>query len=247
MVENTVSAHGPYGQVVFGQPWRLPGGVGGGILQEFTGALNAEPTGYGRITLNWSLPLSENMDRFAIVRAGFGFPVSRFAGVTVVDASAGDPLRTAHDAGLFPGRWYYYTLFIRDPVSERWGRAATAMAIATRDWGYHDDLWKSLPHFYRTMDQQLHGTVPQGPLYRFLKIFAFELDLMRSMADGVQKMRSLQDVSSRMLTSFAADMGTPYERALDDTKMRGILAHIVGWRCRPRRRSGALHSHLRRW
>jgi hypothetical protein len=227
----TFVSTGPIGQVPFGEPWQLPGGIGGGVLGQFSGSLNATPTDYGVMALNWTLPSgAEDIDRFAVVRAGFGHPASRYAGVTVVEAAVGDPIRSANDAGLFPGRWYYYSLFVRDPVSERWVRAANATQIAVKDWGHHYEMWNALPYFYRTMDQKLHGTVAQGPLYRFLKIFSFEFDTLRSMANGLQQMRSIQDVSSRMLESFSTDFGLDYERTLGDVKMRGILSNVLNWR-----------------
>jgi hypothetical protein len=223
---------GPYGQVVYGQPWSLPSGPGFGEPdpRKYSGTLGADATRYGTIDLFWTLPSGTPINRFAIVRAAYGAPTSRYTGVTVIESDPASPVRSTSDSGLFPGRWYYYSLFVRDSTSEQWIRAATAQQIAVNDWGYHQSMMDSLPAIYKTMDRSMVGSVEEGPLYRLLKIFAFEYDWLRTLGGSAEQSRSIPDVGAQMLPSISADLGTPYETVLGDTKMRGILASIIEWR-----------------
>lgn len=223
---------GPFGQVVFGQPWSLPVGPGFEVPdpRKFAGTLQATPNDYGSLLISWGLPTGTDIDRFAVVRAGFGSPPSRYTGVTVMEGDPAAPLRSTVDSGLFPGEWFYYSLFVRDTASGQWVLAAKASALSIKDWGYHDTLWRALPLIYRTMDRQLVSSTEEGALYRFLKIFAFEFDVLRSLAGNIEQARNIERVGSVMLPAFSADLGTPYETVLGDAKMRGILNSIIHWR-----------------
>ena len=76
----------------------------------------------------------------------------------------------------------------------------------------------------------LAASYDQGPLYRYLKIFAFEMDLLRSLAGNIEQARNIENVNAKLLELLAADLGTPYETVLGERKMRGILAGLIGWR-----------------
>jgi hypothetical protein len=229
MPDEVVSPVGPFGEAEYGGGWQAP--VGPGLLDPSAATssafLSATPVHYGTIELQWSFN-HEVAERFAVARAAFGPPISRSGGVVVAEGPAEAVSRSTRDGGLRPGGVFYYSLFVL--VDDEWLRVAEAGTVAVKDWGYHAELWRSLPDLYKVLDRQRALSVESGQLFRFLKIFAFELDLVRTYAALVPKLRDVEVILPPLLAQYAYDLSVKDAQTLGVTRLRGILRSIMRWR-----------------
>ncbi|HEY1645112.1 MAG TPA: phage tail protein, partial [Candidatus Saccharimonadales bacterium] len=72
----------------------------------------AAQTGYGEITLTWASPNVTSWKLLHLVRSIYGYPTTAADGVLLQEIVPGAPLRSYDDAGLVPGKIYYYSMFI---------------------------------------------------------------------------------------------------------------------------------------
>ena len=121
------------------------------------------------------------------------------------------------------GKWAYYTLFgyyNTDGVngSYFYERLASLEVIVPKDYGSTGDLWNRVPAYYRDK-----GAGTDSQLYKYLSIFGFEIDRIRTLIDNVMvqydpltaETQSIEQLSQMVgLELGPSDIGTSKTRAL---------------------------------
>lgn len=83
------------------------------------------------------------------------------------------------------GKWAYYTLFAyinTDGIngSYYYQKLASLEVVVPFNYGSTDELWRRIPQYYREADRN-----KDYQLYKFLSIFGFEIDRVRTLIDNV--------------------------------------------------------------
>jgi len=147
--------------------------------------------------------------------------------------------------GLQPGTCYYYQIFspiISPGDDQRKYRAVTAAGEA---YGMGKKIYDMLPALYHRHDVLTRTPTPDGEgvpelasrsgqLRRFMDPFGAALDLMRSSAEGLQRLRDIDNVDYRYLSLLARWIGwdlsfnesIPIQR--HETKYAPALYKLIG-------------------
>ena len=150
--------------------------------------------------------------------------------------------------GLSQGRWAYYTLFVKyeSTVAETYYEpVASVEVLVPYNYGSTSLLWRRLPQYYRESDISIGdyidpasdyanielGVLPPGnvvgPLYKFLSIFGFEMDYVRTMLDYVMVSRDPAESNSETLDAIAYTIGVGLRTGISNTeRMRALLDDI---------------------
>lgn len=154
---------GPLGEVAYGSAWPFDRLLFTNTYSDYlySTELIATPTDYGKVEVRWTLPLGV-WDEVSVVRSFTGPPIYREEGEEIARWSRDNPVFRVLDAGVTPGEFVYYSLFVRDlSGAPKWSRAGVCEAIATKNFGWFDRLWSWLPLHYHSMDS---GLAPQNVL-----------------------------------------------------------------------------------
>lgn len=202
---------------------------------------NALPLDYESIQLQWGYPpqylddegniRQELLSRVLIARSSYGHPVAPQEGCIVYDqklVSSGvyeGVKGTIVDQVLQQGRWYCYSLFFQTPTF-RWLRVATAETLLPYDYHHRDFLWDRIPPFYQAVDRQYIPETQVGVLQRFLQVIGYELDYVRTLAEGTQEIYSADFVPPALNAAFVTqNLGLHWEGALGECNMRAFGAN----------------------
>jgi phage tail-like protein len=149
------------------------------------------------------------------------------------------------DDQVIPLRTYYYTVFTRDSTNGfRADEGSRASAFATADFGSAAQLYRMLPAAHQRADlppavdrlaalpasvrEALAALPPElrarGQLYRFLSAAAAPLDLVRSFAEGLRRMRDPASIPAQYLPALASWLGWELNRALPVSAQRNEVS-----------------------
>jgi hypothetical protein len=189
----------------------------------------ATPTTYGEITLTWGTPVGL-WDFIRLVRNPYGYPISPDDGDLLFEQQ--NPGVTSYiDVGegvsLTPGNIYYYTLFVRETVHNTWQSAGTARGISVKDYGTAQIMMDYLPTILKSnipYDTSLEVT--NTFLFRFLKLFAFQLDLNKTQAENVSKRFNVESIDGLLVPTFMEEFGVIYEPYIGLKQSRIFLRNI---------------------
>lgn len=199
--------------------------------------LVARPFDYSTMEIAWGWPTNIGTDwlEVALVRSGFGRPITPADGMTVFHATRDALLidfsldginilgPIVYDRGLPNGRWYYYSLFfLVNPVD--WVVGMQSQSPLPKNYHHAEHLWNSLPPFYQHTDDQQR--VDAGFLRQFLKVFGFELDLTREYIEQWQKLYHTDFTPIKLLRKLGDNFNVPYESGLGDIRYRGLVGTI---------------------
>ena len=168
--------------------------------------LRAITPDYGVVVLSWTPP-DDGWSRLRLVRALAGPPARIDDGTVVLSTDDTTAATVYNDLDVATGRRYYYGLFLFAPAQQEWVLAGTAEASTVRDYGYTDVLWDKLPELYRGGDLTQPGSGTNDALYRFLSIFGFELDGLRTQIDSLLEVGGAASVLPALLRQFLFDTG----------------------------------------
>ena len=174
----------------------------------------SRPVGYNAIKIWWGPPADIEVvwSRMAIVRSGFGYPITPADGEVIVfvdryvDASS-EEMATAYeggemngsmvDADLPAGRWYYYSLLYQ--VGTKWYRAATTADLVPIDYAHRDSMYDQVPPFYKMVDSNYYGGTDNSVLMRLFETLGYELDYTRTLAEQMEVLYDVDQAPSQLL------------------------------------------------
>lgn len=184
------------------------------------------------VRLSWGWPHQfADWEELAIVKSGFGFPVSVNDGVTAYRSTRESwefqddtPVSIIiTDDKVQPGRWVYYTLFFYS--GNRWYESSKSSIIVPRDLNHADHLWNMVPPHHQYLDDFYRPN--DGFLRQFLKVFGTELDITREFIEAWQNTYNSASSPIALLRHVGGNFGLPYEAAIGDIRYRHMLTNIT--------------------
>lgn len=197
--------------------------------------LSVRPFDYTTAEIAWGWPVNieERWSEVALVRSGFGHPVTPNDGQTVFRALKTDftnsddqidtPPPVVYDQPLQPGHFFYYTLFFKTTPYD-WIVGMSGEALIPRNHHHTSHLWDAVPPFYQRTDSNLREG--NGPLRQFLSVFGFELDLTREYVEQWQETYHIDKCPSALLRQVGANFGVPYKSGVGDIRYRAMIAGL---------------------
>lgn len=211
-------------------------------LVEFDASpFTARSTDYNTISVSWSMP-SGTWDTLLLVRNTFGFPVTPDDGDLLVSltqathnsfgfpyvdsgASTTNPFLTLAD-----NQTYYYSLFVYDTTNSKWYRAGNALAMSVKNYGTTDLMYDYIPLPYKAIDQTdltSVSTQKNMQLYRFLKVFAFEYDYFKAMAENAKNRYDIAKLDGRLIPAMMDQYGLTFEAEMGIAQGRRMLQNAA--------------------
>jgi hypothetical protein len=207
-------------------------------LSEFNAfPFTATPVDYGKILLSWNTPAGD-WSFLRVVRNSYGFPVDASDGDIVIERDRSTVVSEVLDEGLVVdgsaallqgGRYYYYSVFVRENTTFTWRRAANAIGISVQDFNTADLMYDYLPEAYKVTN--LTGDVLSQPdnvvLKNFLRIFAFEHDYIKSEALNLLNLYNVDTLSSVALFQLLCNFGFTFEPEVGIKQSRILLRNAI--------------------
>lgn len=191
---------------------------------------------YGQISLNWVFPTGD-WSQIKVLRNSYGFPVSAVDGVVIVDEFY-DQAPTEHlDAGdivngevkfLTQGRFYYYSIFVRETVNQSWVRAANAIGISVKNYQTANDLYKYLPDSFKvnSLVGDIFSESGNQTLRNFLSIFAFDYDLTKTYTENIYNLYKTDTLPGQLVPQMIEQFGGCFEPEVGLKQQRVLLRNL---------------------
>lgn len=180
----------------------------------------------------------------------YGEPITAGDGDTVISVTyANYTLAHTDSNSLYvkEGNWVYYSMFVRyeDSTGDAfYERVATLSIQIPRNFNSTEDLWSRIPTHYRGLDAEYAANTADypyenGPLYRYIELFGWELDKIRTTVYDTMRINDPEVVHSSAIDALANQTGIEFTKeALGTSKLRAVLNNI-GYL---RRTKGTLNS-----
>lgn len=206
---------------------------------------NTTPSGFrdvytSQIDLEWVLdtplvsePTETSPIELYIVVNQYGEPLTVEDGVTVFSCTASNFIdKYRHSSILYkPGTWLYYGFYIRysDGTSEWFERAASLRVQIPRYYQSLENLWQHVPEYYRALDY----SEGNGDLRKFLSLFGWELDKVRTLIDSLVSINDPLTSPTPSLDAIASQLGVPTNsNEIGTSRLRNVLVNIFNLRQR---------------
>ena len=200
----------------------------------------SNPTDYKTISVWWTKPSGAWSD-FVLVRSSLGFPVTPDDGITLITTTfaAHDSLQLPYvdvgddfvgGQGLAEGQTYYYSVFVKRTSDSAWFRAGNTLCISVKDYGTASLMYNYLPTPYKVTDFSTAITPSPGTnndLYNFLKVFAFEYDLIKTTAENVKNRYNIRLLDGRLIPLMMDQFGWTYESEMGIAQGRRLLQYAA--------------------
>lgn len=122
------------------------------------------------------------------------------------------------------GLWAYYTMFVHylsvnddyyEPVAQR-------SVLLPNSYGTVDDMYARIPMWYQDLDEKTNGD-----LYKYLSIFGWDMDYMRTVLDYMISMKDPRIAEVTQLNHLAKDLGIDFRaQELGTDRLRKLLDNI---------------------
>lgn len=177
------------------------------------------------IKLTWQLSgtLLSN-EHVIICRAITTYPTTPEEGTVVYDSTS-NSVTSFQDLSLENNRYFYYTIFIKDTVTEEFTdpvQKTQGFALAYQNWNSSEDVYNLFPEETRSYDEQT-----TGDLKRLCSVMGNLIDLYRSEVFVTEYNRKPDKAPDNILDFFSESFGFPAERAIDLNVLRRIGEGIV--------------------
>ena len=205
---------------------------------------------YNEVSLSWEIPIVDSTALTAtpqvtgtvLVYSSTGEPQTIGSGDILVEST--NTFSFTH-TGLPEGRWAYYTLFVHYQSTggdDYYEQAASLSVLVPKDYGSTFALWERIPLFYRLQDTALgddtwdadcfggriEAGTKVGPLLKFLAIFGFDMDRMRTMLDYQMVSNDPSLANTEHLDALSKQLGVGLlSSALGGQRLRALL-HDIG-------------------
>lgn len=204
------------------------------VPEEFAGEISARPVGYDAVQVSLgSLTAGEgkyvfssaNLVGMALVRSSFGYPEHvRDGQVVEYVTDPADMPTTVLDEGLAAGSWYHYSLMLRYDGA-RWITAYRAEVLVPVDYAHRDTMYELLPPFYRATDDEPYRGSPNDALKQFFDVVGYDLDVTRTMAEGVQEVWNPDSAPNSLLALLGEqNLGVAGRGQVGDVRYRGLIS-----------------------
>jgi hypothetical protein len=167
-----------------------------------------------------------------------GEPVTANDGILVKAYTYSDYAESLTDTNrpyIVDGGWIYYSLFLKyaDSTGDAFYEKVADLSIQIPiNFQSTDALWKRIPTYYRELDYDYATKTPDydhenGPLYRFIELFGWEMDKFRTTIYDTMRINDPDVVHSSAIDALATQTGVEFGKyALGTTKLRNILNNI---------------------
>jgi hypothetical protein len=182
---------------------------------------------YDGIAVYWGVPdntASYPWESAVLVRSGFGYPSTPSDGTILRSRSTTEPYSEYFlDSPLIPGRWYYYSvlLFIKD----KWVVADKAHAVVPIYYGHGQEMYRLLPPFYQLQEETQWAGTENGILSRLLATVGYDLDLTRTLTEGIEQIYDMDRAPVPFLERLGKDnFGAEFYDKVGPARYRSFVA-----------------------
>ena len=194
----------------------------------------AKPYDYSSIQLTWNEP-SGSWDYLRLIRSQYGFPVTPDDGDFLFEFYKGitpsfylDTGQVPNNSGLKPAQPYYYSIFVRDTSTNLWNKAGNAIGISVKDYNTTQTMYEYLPTILSSnIPYDTYLETNNTFLKKFLKLFAFQLDLYKSQAENITNRYDVDNVNGLLIPAFMEEFGLKYEPNLGIKQSRIFLRNVA--------------------
>jgi hypothetical protein len=181
---------------------------------------------YQSVVLNWGLTLYDATSlpkpySVHIVYSSTGCPDTIAEGIRIVDTRNIEEFR---HVGI-TNDWAYYTMFIRylsNSGDDYYEQVAKLEVLIPNDYDSTEDLYSKIPVYYQNQDE-----LTNGDLKKYLSIFGWELDKIRTTLDFSMSMKDPFVGNEETLNYLAQDMGVPLTTYdLGSQRLRELLKTV---------------------
>jgi len=133
-------------------------------------------------------------------------------------------------AGLASGKTYYYSIFVRRTSDGKWFKAGVTLGVSVKDYGTATLMYEYMPFIYKTLNiTAITDAVDEfnNDLYNFLKVFAFEHDMLKTHAENVKNKYNINNLDGRLIPNMLDQFGFTYERELGIQQGRRMLQNAA--------------------
>ena len=209
---------------------------------------------HSSVNLTWSPFLIENsatkvggetsIKGVVVVYSRTGAPETVADGVIIKTQTYADTTYAVTHNGVPSGAWAYYSLFLHwnqngtGPSGINWyERVATLQELVPFDHHTTDSLWQRIPSHHRVADVNGMDSDPEGLsrgyLYRYLDIFGFEFDRIRTLLNSVVQQYDPEKTETESLDQLSKMFGLEVSiQDLGASRIRQILKDIAYYRQR---------------
>lgn len=192
------------------------------------------------VALKWSLtqslvasPSGVSPTEIYIVVNQYGEPLTVEDGTTVFTCDSTTYTDTyRHVTTLYkPGTWLYYGFFIHysDGTIDWFERAATVTIQLPYYYQSLEDIWSHVPEYFRNLDY----SEGQGHLRKYLSLFGWELDKIRSLIESLITVNDPLTSPTPTLDAIAMQLGVPVTSLdIGTARLRSVLSNIFNLRQR---------------
>lgn len=193
---------------------------------------DATPVDYNIIKLKWSagILLSETYGETPeptelIIRWDtIGEPQTMENGKLVTSITAGNYISEMEHSGVPEGTWIYYSLFVKyssTTYREWYERVASVHVQTPYRYESGEMLWKRIPMHYRIQDGY------DGPLYRLLQLFGWDIDRIRTLTHHQMVTRDPMLATTEALDALSSELGLGMSSVdLGTARLRNYLNDI---------------------
>lgn len=178
----------------------------------------ATPTSSGIMTITWAIP-GGTWTQISVVKSASGYPVTRDDGELLYDSTY--PGGSVTDTKVAAGHWYYYAVFVL--VGTDWLLAGQASGLSVGDRGSAAWLEDLVPaHLKFTGDElsSLTSSEPNTSLMKFLSVFAWGMDNLRSYGDRLLELNDPTKTHESNIEQLAKQLGVRVERTMPASLQR---------------------------
>ena len=222
-----------YGRSKYGGTRRIDFGV-----EPFT----AHAITFDAVRVEWNDP-SGDWGGFRLLRSRAGYPVNESDGVVLYETTSSPSSRNFVDTGLTAG-WVYYSIFLYNTARGTWERAGTVDTMVAYDFKSTDRLWSLLPDYYKQVRDPGAGfsqsafqinpaiylsneqSVPNEQLIRFLHVFGYSFDHLRTQIDTVLDGYDPRTMHQKRLTLLAEQFGGEIYPGVPAANNRNLVRNL---------------------
>ena len=127
------------------------------------------------------------------------------------------------------GKWAYYSMFLKYETSggdAYYKKVAQLSVLVPYNYGSTSNLYKRIPTYYRELDGSMDRG-QGGPLYRFLSVFGWDTDRLRTLLDYLIAAKDPSLSRSEELDVLADDLGVDLRsKELGAARLRSLIYDI---------------------